>query len=262
MDIVIENCSSAGAHFSENTNEVLRKIYHWIIDNNAPKLKFKELRDLLKNTGINDNNARNIYPLMKNSGFMDYSTEEAFDTSEFFTPKGKAYILILETLLLIEHADSNNNCKAAIQSLNNILIELIYDGVQIIINNNEAQYAKSLCWFLKFLLEYRKINKYEFAYMVYLMNHDPDNWQLVSKPVIEQYRNGLIDINVKVKVRNDNRLQETTGTSTRLGEISLFTAYSYYSPLLMQAGIIFKERDYYCLKDKKKIEVLLGATNG
>lgn len=43
MEITIENCPSPGAQFSENTNNVLKSIYHWILDNNFPELEFIEL---------------------------------------------------------------------------------------------------------------------------------------------------------------------------------------------------------------------------
>ena len=166
MEITIENCPSPGAQFSENTNNVLKSIYHWILDNNFPELEFIEFRRKLEGIGINDNNARNIYPLMKNTGFIDYVSRGILDTSKFFTPKGNAYILILETLLFIESENHNNKYELAILLLKNILEELIYDGVEKIINS-EINYKEGLRWFLMFLLEYEKINKNEFAYMVY-----------------------------------------------------------------------------------------------
>ena len=44
MEFIIENCSSTGAHFSKNTNQVLLKINTWIKENNNPTLKFIEFR--------------------------------------------------------------------------------------------------------------------------------------------------------------------------------------------------------------------------
>lgn len=48
MEIIIENCSSPGAHFSKNTNEVLLKIYQWISENNKPILPFIDFRRRLE----------------------------------------------------------------------------------------------------------------------------------------------------------------------------------------------------------------------
>lgn len=261
MEITIENCPSPGAQFSENTNNVLKSIYHWILDNNFPELEFIEFRRKLEGIGINDNNARNIYPLMKNTGFIDYVSRGILDTSKFFTPKGNAYILILETLLFIESENHNNKYELAILLLKNILEELIYDGVEKIINS-EINYKEGLRWFLMFLLEYEKINKNEFAYMVYQMKHAPDDWAVASKSIIEQYREGLIDINVKVEVHNDNKIREMTGLETRLEGIEFFTAYNYYCSLVLHSGIAYKDRAYCYLKDREKLELLLGGSNG
>lgn len=263
MEITIENCPSPGAQFSENTNKVLKLIYHWILDNDFPELEFIEFRRKLAGIGINDNNARNIYPLMKNSGFIDYSSRGILDTSKFFTPKGNAYILILETLLLIEESgNQNDKSKSAIILFRKILEELIYDGVEKIINNNKINYKEGLRWFLMFLLEYEKINKNEFAYMVYQMKHDSSDWVVASKSIIERYRDGLIDINVNVEVHNDNNIKEKTGVETRLEGIGFFTAYNYYYPLVIHSGIADKNGEYCYLKDRKKLELLLGGSNG
>lgn len=263
MEITIENCPSPGAQFSENTNKVLKLIYYWIRDNDFPELEFIEFRRKLEGIGINDNNARNIYPLMKNSGFIDYSSRGILDTSKFFTPKGNSYILILETLLLIEESENQNDkSKSVVILLRKILEELIYDGLEKIINSNEINYKEGLRWFLMFLLEHEKINKNEFAYMVYQMKHNPRDWVVASKSTIEQYREGLIDINVKVEVHNDNKIKEKTGVETRLEGIGFFTAYNYYCPLVIHSGIAYKYKEYCYLKDRRKLELLLGGTNG
>lgn len=74
MRIDINNCSSPGASFTENTNRVLICTLQWIRENNYPVIEFKTLRTILeKKYGVNNNNARNIYPLLKNCGFINYS---------------------------------------------------------------------------------------------------------------------------------------------------------------------------------------------
>ena len=103
MYIIIENCSSPGAHFSKNTNKVLMLINEWIVENHYPRVAFIEFRRSLEHDkGINGNNARNIYPLLKNSGLVDYTPGEKLDTKTFFTKKGKAYLETLETIELIK----------------------------------------------------------------------------------------------------------------------------------------------------------------
>lgn len=250
MQIIIENCSSAGAHFSDNTNDVLLKIHKWITDNNEPSLRFIKFRRRLENEmGINDNNARNIYPLLKNCGFADYTPGDVLDTSRFFTPNGTAYILGLESLQLIEKGEYTKEQKrAASAEMESVLHQLVYDGVARLFRNDELNYSEGMKWFIMFLLEYGKIDKNEFAYMVYQMSRDEEDWQSKTKSVIEGYRNKEITIDVKVRVRNDQKIQKKTGETTRFEGISFFTAYSFYSALILQAGLTMKNKGYHYLK--------------
>lgn len=257
MEFIIENCSSTGAHFSKNTNEVLLKINTWINDNNNPTLKFIEFRKKLqKEKGINDNNARNIYPLLKNCGFAQYKKGAELCSGEFFTNKGKAYIIALETKELIKQSDYTQKQKlGAIKEIDSILNELIFEAVEKLLNNNELNYTESMKWFLKYLLYFDKINKQEFAYMVYQMTTDDSDWYNEIKDNVDLYRKNELDLSVKVRVRNDNNIKVSTGEDTRLEDISYFTAYSFYAGLISQAGLIKKDKDYYYLQHEKRILV-------
>lgn len=250
MDIIIENCSSPGAHFSNNTNKVLLQINEWIIEHNYPKLNFFEFRRKLKNDKeINDNNARNIYPLLKNSGLVEYQPGGELNTKNFFTNRGRAYLEALETINLIKASDySKEQKEKAIQQVIEILESIIYDSVKKLLKNHTLNYSESLHWYLEYLQEYGKINKQEFAYMVYLMNRDnKKDWKEKSKEIVQAYRDRKIDINVSVRVKNDLKIQKVTGETTRLENISYFTAYSFYSSLINQTGLTKKIKNYYHL---------------
>ena len=168
MQITIENCSSPGAQFSDNTNEVLVKIHKWINDNNEPTLLFYEFRKRLeREKGINNNNGRNIFPLLKDCGFAEYTPGEILDTSCFFTSKGLAYVTGLESLKLIEQGEYTIKQKRkAAENMERVLQELIYDGVAKLLRNTESNYREGMKWFIMFLLEYGKVDRNEFAYMV------------------------------------------------------------------------------------------------
>lgn len=252
MDITIENCSSPGAHFSKNTNGVLLKIDEWIIEHNYPKLTFIEFRrNLEHDKGINDNNARNIYPLLKNSGLVEYQPRGDLNTKYFFTNRGKAYLETIKTIALVKGLDySEEKKEKAVQQLTEIMESIICDSVERILKNQDLNYSEGLRWYLEYLQEYGKINKKEFAYMVYLM-HSPDkeNWKEKSKDIILAYRNKEIDINVSVRVRNDQKIKQVTQNTVRLEKIDFFTAYLYYSALINQTGITRKLKDYYYLNE-------------
>lgn len=261
MDIIIENCSSPGAHFSQNTNAVLLKIYEWINKNNKPQLPFIEFRRRLENEEkINDNNARNIYPLLKNGGLVEYYPGEKLDSGNFFTRRGLAYLKALETKDMIMKSEYSKKQKeeASIQ-VDEIMGSIVCDSLEKLLRNKELNYSYSLKWYLMFLAKYKKINKQEFALMVFTMNQEGVDWQEKIDSIIEMYREQEIDINVKVRVRNDQIIQQSTGEKTRIEDISYFTAYSFYSGLVNQAGLTSKVKDYFCVKESSidKIDYLL-----
>lgn len=254
MQIIIENCSSPGAHFSKNTNDVLLKIYQWIVSNNKPELSFIDFRRRLeKEANINDNNARNIYPLLKNGGLVEYQPGGELRSGEFFTRRGLAYIKALETKDMIMQSEYSKQQKAAASvQVDEILGTIVCDTLEKLLRNKELHYCNSLKWYLMFLAEFEKISKHEFAYMVYVMNNNPDNWQENVGKIIDSYRKKEVDIEVSVRVRNDQKIQQVTGEKTRIEDISYFTAYSFYSGLVNQAGLTKKVKDYHLVVDGKK----------
>lgn len=260
MEIIIENCSSPGAHFSANTNQVLLKIYQWIKKNSEPNLPFIEFRKRLESEEkINDNNARNIYPLLKNGGLVEYQAGGELESKTFFTKRGLAYLKALETKELIEQSDYSKQQKVeASAQVDEILASIVCDTVELLLENKDLNYSQSLQWYLMFLSKFRKINKQEFALMVFIMTQNEEHWEEEISPLITQYRNKDIEIEVKVRVRNDKKIQESTGETTRLEDITFFTAYSFYSSLIDQAGLTRKVKDYHCVADDgTKIDYLV-----
>ena len=262
MEIIIENCSSPGAHFSKNTNLVMLKIYHWILSNNNPELPFIEFRRRLeKEEKINDNNARNIYPLLKNGGLVEYQAGADLETASFFTRRGLPYLKALETKELIEQDESYSKKQKteAGEQVDEILGNIVYDSIELLIENKKLNYSQSLKWYLLFLSRFRKINKQEFAIMIHTMNTNENNWEQELTPLIEKYRKQEIEITVKVRVRNDQKIQQSSGERTRLEDISFFTAYSYFSSLIDQAGLTRKVKDYHCVVENgaEKIDYLV-----
>ena len=260
MEIIIENLSSPGAQFSKNTNEVMLKIFSWINDNNCPKLQFIDFRrGLERDVKINDNNARNIYPLLKNSGLVEYQGGEVLDTASFFTKRGLAYINALQMIESIEQGDYTKKQKEqALNEVNIILGIITFDSVAKLIKNDDLNYSEGLKWYIQYLTKFGKINKEEFALMVHTMAENPNTWYDEIKENISKYRNGDVDINVKVRVRNDQKIQKSTGQQTRLEGISFFTAYTYYAALVNQAAITRKVKDYQVIVDgmTEKLEIL------
>lgn len=260
MRINVENCSSPGASFTKNTNHVMLLMYEWIVEKNYPTLSFREFRSLIeKDKKVNDNNNRNIYPLLKNCGFISYEKGENLDTGHFFTNNGLAYVKALETAELVRSSDySREKKEQSLAQIQEILEHLIFEGLQKLLKSG-ANYADAFRDFIKFICAFDKISKVEFAYLLYFRAHHPDfNFEEISK-VITEYRNNETEIDVAVNVRNDIELRETTSTTRRNEGIDYLTSYSYFISLLSQAGLITKESDYYVLKSscREKIAKLL-----
>lgn len=252
MEITIENLSSPGAHFSNNTNKVILDTYKWIDENDVQKMKYNEFRkEVAKDKKINDNNARNIYPLLKNCGFVEYQSGGVLETDKFFTNRGLAYVKVLETIEILETAPEYTvgQKEQAVEKLKALLCSLIDEALDVLLQVPESHYKDGIKCFLDYLLRFEKINKTEFAYRVYYWKESEDNWYEEMKDNIARYRNHEMEIKVHVKVRNDNVRKAETGKESRIEDISFFTAYSFYSGLLSQAGLIKKSHDYFYLQD-------------
>lgn len=266
MRIVIENCSSPGASFTDNTNSVIVNIYKWIEENNKPVLPFIKFRKRLQaEKGINDNNARNIYPLLKNCGFAYYEAGSELNTKDFFTKRGEAYVKTLMAKESIAKGDyEEEKREQAINKLDTIIRKIVYDGIEKLLMVPDSNYTVSIKWFLEFVLRYEKINRYEFAYLVHEKSLDKDASLDTMTETIDAYRSGNSDIEVQVRVRNDNKIKATTGEETRLEGIGFLTSYSFYSALLRQAGLIYFKDNYFWMvtSEEDKIRSLLEGENG
>ncbi len=254
MRIEIENTSSPGASFTDNTNNVLLKTNDWINEHSQEVLSFRDFRKILeKEKNVNDNNSRNIFPLLRNCGMIHYENRGNLAVNTFFTNNGKAYIKALETKLLV-NADENFTDiqkRNATQKIDIIISELIRGALSELLKNKELNYAQPLKDFIRFLLEYKKINKAEFAYLLFARKTLPIEKALMeSKQNINDYRDGRLQFEIFVSVHNDIELREKTNTDMRKEGLSYLTSFGYFSSLLLQAGFVFKKDGYFVLKDE------------
>lgn len=251
MRIDISNCSSPGASFTENTNRVLICTLQWIRENNYPVIEFKELRTILeKKYGVNDNNARNIYPLLKNCGFINYA-KGVIETEHFFTKTGLAYVLALETISLLNNGDDETVVMEAKNKADIIIETMILNGLYVLQANPETNYAPELRDFMRYLLRYGRADKKEFAYLLYERKRT-DNFLDTMKPLIQRYRDGVEDIEVVVKVRDDTCGEGGSSIAKRAEGIAFLTSYSYFTNLLKQAGLIEKGDGCYIVAESER----------
>ena len=264
MIIEIENTSSPGASFTNNTNEVLLKTYEWILNNKGITLSFKEFRQRLQNEkNINDNNNRNIYPLLKNGGLVSYEKLSDIKVDNFFTNTGKAYVKTLESIKLIEKEDYSPQQKEdAIRKFETIKQEIIFDALKKIISQPDINYVEPMKDLIQFLISFDKISKVEYAYLIFSKNKIGNILLTLNdiKNEINMIRDGSLDIDVNVKVRNDLDIRKKTNSDNRKEGLSYLTSYTYLTNLLSQAGLLTKSDNYfYVISDKKHLLEELGG---
>ena len=262
MKLLIKNCSSPGASFTENTNFVIISCYEWISENPKDVKSFFEFRkDVSEAKGFNDNNARNIFPLLKKCGFINYKRGSEIKYSDFFSKTGLSYANVLYTTKIInENANySKLQKKEAIKEFNEINELFIYQGIINLLRDKGSNYSRFFMEFIKWLLKFGKINKNEFAYMLYeIENETIDNFEVVEAN-LNLYRNKKLSFDVGVNVRNDNIIKEKTHEDCRQEDLSFLTAFSYFSALLLQAGLTEKDNSYQVLKvgEKEKLHKII-----
>lgn len=265
MIIEISNNSSPGASFTKNTNNVILKTYEWICENKGMSLPFSDFRmKLQSDKGINDNNNRNIFPLLKNGELVSYEPNNDIFVNDFFTKEGLAYAKVLELSKKIKEADySEEQKKEAQDKIINIKQEIIYDSLVRIVRKPEVNYAEPIKDFVKFVLKYEKISKVEYAYLIY--EQKTKNIEESLKDMeqnIQRYREGLLEFEVDVEVRNDIEIREKTKSKKRKEGLSFLTSYAYFVGLLQQAGLLEKQGNYYCIVEERRNRMeLLGGNN-
>lgn len=261
MNIVIENCSSPGASFTENTQFVMWACYDWIIKNPQGLDKFVTFRKTVaKKYKFNDNNARNIFPLLKNCGFVKYEQGGHIEYDDFFTKEGLAYVKCLDTLKVYDEIPELKQADLiAIEKFRALITEIVYRGL-IRMVKSQANYSLIFLKCAECLLRYEQFSKFEFSYLLYLLDKYPDG-NVFSKldEFISKYRAGELELNVEVKVRNDTEIRKKSGKEYRNEGIDYLTSFTYFGSLFKQAGLvkITKQGMTSVSSEKENIEKLV-----
>ena len=110
---------------------------------------------------------------------------------------------------------------------------------------------------LEHLLEYQRIDKKEFAYLVYAEEHDIPLISAEYSKTIKAYREQAIDIDIVVEIRND---QDDYAPTKKVDDRYL-TAFGYVTNILIQSGIAEKDDGYCILNEKSRCDVseILGG---
>ena len=252
MEIIIENCSSAGASFTEHTNKTLLLCNELIVGNEnkvAPFITFRRQLETEKN--VNDNNARNIYPLLRYCGFINYEKSSDLCYSNFFTNLGEAYVKILESISILDNSDGplSPDEKAAKENLVSFQQNLIVEGIKNLLKNDDCNYKKELIACANSIYNFNGIDKNEFAYLLFEFKKSDTNYIMNMRENIQKYRDGKLHFDVKINIRNDDK---NSTNERKLEDISYLTSYNYFISLFVQAGFLEKSKNRYDIILSKK----------
>lgn len=258
MDIEVLNPSSAGASFTDHTNHAYLMYYKEFMKAPDHKWKFGELRRFMEDHyGVNNSNSRNMFTLLKDCGFVQYEKGELVSGNSFFTDLGKAYAKTIDSIELLSEDLLSTEKKLAYEKFLGIEQEIICRGLHNVMKTDDSSFTKTLVKTIDFIISFHSIDRIEYALIIYFSSQSNNYFEKLSD-VVEKYRKGQIDINVKVNTRDDN--SPVKGERT-LQEISALTSYTYICGLLQQAGLVAKEKSRFIF-NKNKVEIAKAMISG
>lgn len=159
---------------------------------------------------------RTIFPILKKLGLIiAYDEVKEFKIYDFFTSKGKAFVLTHKALVKAQEIEN----KPLIHECEDAKSAILRDGIKYMFDR--GSYPEHNIWFALTYLKYQKqIIWKEFLYMVYLYN--------------KGY--GLLEIEKQIQKNRDINIQYNY-VSTDGAEIKS-TSYSYLKALLTEAEIV------------------------
>lgn len=242
MDIVVRNTPSPGASFTKNTRRSIIAYYEYCQEHISTSLSFADFRkNVSSEKKTNANNDRNIFPFIKNLGFVSYGVGGVFSCSQLFTKSG---IGLVKCFMLEQNLEQNkedypeDKYLAAKKSLDAAIEELVFNGMWHAMksNNNTMTYRDVLTLTIEYLLKFNNYDKPEFCYMLYCSQKGiTDTKEILD--TVTSYRNGDIEIHVQ----SDAYDKKSGDANNRLlGDIGRITCCGYISGLLEASGLVKK----------------------
>lgn len=258
MKIEVFNPNNPGAKFTKNTEFTLVSYYHELEKKGDKNLNFSDFRIYMqKSFGINNSNSRNIFAFCKNCGLLDYESGQGICFNSFFTPLGKAYIKAIESISILKNqASLSADEKASLNQFLELRKTIIFQCLKNLLKQIDCDYVSVLQDMLTFLINYNSIDKNEYALLLYFNRNKKELETTVLK-----YREYKINIDVWVNVRNDD--SGIKGERILKNDIGFLTSWSYLIGMLVEAGLVEKDNQRYCLLQGKTelVKELIGVEN-
>ncbi len=184
--ILLNQISNPGISFTKDVNDKMISLYVYLNENKNNNCSYQDFqKDLIEKNIFSGSYIRSFIPFLYNTGMIN-NYNENIKYSNFFTKNGALYV---KTIFNIKQGNDNN---IDIEKLVNIKNDLLCMSLDYMIKNNYKFYDKYLD-ILKFVKEYKTINREEFYILEYCLQNNIDYHN-----DIENYRsNNSYDIYIK-----------------------------------------------------------------
>lgn len=240
MDIIVSSPGSPGTSFTDNVKEKILIIFD-VLNKHQDFTSVHDLGIELEKYGINWNYARNILPFLQNCGIINYQDISKIENKIFFTNIGYIYVDILKSVKIVKEEPKSDLRNEIITVLEKIQEEIYFQCLVIMMKNENCNYACDFFDVLYFVRKYGSIDSTEYLLIQHERDQDANNYLDEMEEKINQYREGLLTINVKTKTKNDER-----------GAAKSVNSFPYVQGNFIKAGIFYKGEHgrYYIVEDR------------
>lgn len=239
MDITISSPGSPGTSYTDNVKQMVVRFYDELEKND----NFDSLPDFkthLQGCGYSNDYVRNILPFLQFCGIVQYGDMEVFENEKIFTNIGHAYIDCLKSIEIAKQEQESENQKAIIAVLEEIEKTIFFQCIVIMMKSSTCNYAIDYFDALRFVLKYDYIDITEYSLLIYERSQGMNNYIESMNSIVQDYRNGNIEIKIKSETRKEN------------GKVNTF---SYLNSILARAGVLYKDGKKYYIVESRRAEI-------
>lgn len=241
MDITVSSPGSPGTTLTDNVKEQIL-IYFDIINNIEGEVTSTNIKEEIEKKQLNWNYARNILAFLKHCGIISYQDGTKKGSIVNFTNIGHTYIDILKTIKVTNNEPEGELKKEILTKLEKIQEIIFFQCLVIMMKKKDCNYSRDFFDVLCFAKNYGSIDQCEY-FLIQAKRKTNNSFYIEEmKETIQQYRAGIIKINVTQKTKNDSK-----------GNVNSFP---YVKGNFVKAGI-FIERDdkQICFNEERITEV-------
>ena len=244
MDIVVSSPGSPGTSFTENVKEKIVIMFD-VLESNDDFSSARDFGTHLEPYGFNWNYTRNILPFLQNCGIVYYQNIDVWHNKKIFTNIGHAFVDVLKCLQVARKEPVSRERDIVIDKLQKIEQTIYFQCLVIMMKNKNCNYAEDFFDVLRFVDIYGHIDATEYLLIQYEREQDRKDFLSRMASRLQQYRDGLISINVKTKTKNDDA-----------GAAKSVNSFPYVSGNFTKSGVFVKNDDnHFSIVENRRPEV-------